>query len=180
VTIRTAAVRYARALFDVALKEQIDLSAIEAQLVAFVDMFSGHDALAKVMLNPAVPTPRKRAAMIELTKQAETAPVLSKLLVLLAERDRLIILPDLVTAFRERVADHLKVVRASLVTAAPLESERVAGIQRSLSKATGRTVTVKTQVDPTIIGGMVARVGGTVFDASITTQLQKMRQRLID
>ena len=177
-TSRTAAVRYARALFDVGLKEQLDLTAIEAQLASFADLFTQHPTLEKVMLNPAVPAPRKRAAVVELTKGAGLSPVLQKLLVLLGERDRLVLLPELVAAYRERLADHLKIVRASVTTATPLAAERVQKIQRSLSRATGRAVTLTTRVDPAILGGLVARVGSTVFDATLTTQLEKMRQRL--
>lgn len=179
-TSRTAALRYARALFDVVLKEQGDLSGIEAQLASFADLFTQHPTLAKVLLNPAVPTPRKRAAVVELTKGAGLSPVLDKLLVMLAERDRLILLPDLVAAYRERLADHQKIVRATVTTATPLNAERLEQIQRSLSQATGRAVRLTAQVDPSLIGGLVARVGGTVFDASITTQLEKMRRQIGD
>jgi F-type H+-transporting ATPase subunit delta len=179
VTARTAAVRYARALFDVALTEQGNLSEIESQLASFAELFTVHPTLAKVLLNPAVPAPRKRAAVAELTKGAGLSPVLEKLLILLAERDRLVLLPDLVAAYRDRVAEHQKVVRANVTTAAPLTAARIDQIQRSLSQATGRAVTLTTHVDPALIGGLVARIGGTVYDASVTTQLEKMRQRLV-
>jgi F-type H+-transporting ATPase subunit delta len=115
-----------------------------------------------------------------LTQHAQLSPVLGKLLVLLAERDRLLLLPDLVVAYRERLADHQNVVRANVTTAAPLAPERVEQIRHSLSRATGRAVTLETQVDPALIGGLVARVGGTVYDASVMTQLERMRQRLAD
>ena len=92
-TSKAAAIRYARALFDVALKEQADLEQIETQLATFVDLFSQHPTLAKVLLNPAVPVPRKRAAVTELTARLQITPVLAKLLTLLAERDRLVVLP---------------------------------------------------------------------------------------
>jgi F-type H+-transporting ATPase subunit delta len=180
VTSRTAATRYARALFDVALKERANLPEIEAQLTSFADLFTQYPTLAKVLLNPAVPTPRKRAAVVELTKNAGLPPILHKLLILLAERDRLVLLPDLVAAYRDRLSDHLKVVRAEVTTAAPLTAERVQQIERSLSQATGRAVTMATKVDPAIIGGLVARVGGTVYDASLTTHLEKMRRRLTE
>ena len=179
-TTRTAAVRYARALFDVALKEQGNLPAIEAELASFADLFTAHPELAKVLLNPAVPAPRKRAAVVELTRRAGASPVLAKLLILLAERDRLVLLPDLVAAYRERLADHLKIVRAEVTSASPLSAERIQQIERSLSQVTGRAVTLATHVDPSLIGGLVARVGGTVYDASLTTQLQKMKQRLAE
>ncbi len=179
-TTRTAARRYARALFDVALKEQADVAKLEEQLADFADLFTEHPTLAKVLLNPAVPAPRKRSAVVELTERARLSPVLGKLLILLAERDRLMLLPDLVAAYRERLADHQNVVRANVTTATPLAPERVEQIRRSLSRVTGRAVTLGTDVNPALIGGLVARVGGTVYDASVVTQLERMRQRLAD
>jgi len=98
VTSKAAAIRYARALFDVALKERADLAQIEEHLAAFVDLFSQHPALAKVLLNPAVPVPRKRAAVGDLTTRLQITPILAKLLTLLAERDRLVVLPDLLVS----------------------------------------------------------------------------------
>ena len=62
-TNKTAASRYARALLDVAVKEQANLEQIEADLAQFVDLFRQYPALEKVLLNPAVPVPRKRAAV---------------------------------------------------------------------------------------------------------------------
>jgi len=180
VTSRTAAARYARALFDVALTEKAELSNIEAELVAINKLFADHPPLAKVLLNPAVPVPRKRAAMVELTRAGGVSPITSKLLVMLAERDRLILLSDLAAAFRDRVADHQKVVRAEVSSASPLAEGQVDAIKRSLSKASGRSVILTTKIDPAIIGGLVAKVGGTVYDGSIVTQLQKLKQRLVE
>jgi F-type H+-transporting ATPase subunit delta len=178
VTNRTAAIRYARALLDVALKERSDPQAIESELSAFVDLFKAHPTLDKVMLNPAVPVPRKRSAVAEIVKIAGLSSVTGKLLVLLAERDRLGILPDLVEAYRERLLDHQKVVRAEVTTAVSLAPERADQIKQTLAKATGRSVMLKTAVDPSLIGGLIARVGSTVYDASVTRQLQKMKDRL--
>jgi F-type H+-transporting ATPase subunit delta len=180
VTNRTAARRYARALEEVALKEKVDLQTVEAQLSFVADLFTQHAALEKVMLNPAVPAPRKRGAMEELTRRATTSPIVSKLLALLAERDRLVLLPELLAAFRERLLDHQQVIRAEVTSAAPLEPDRAKAIERSLATVTGRTVKVGTRVDPSIIGGVVARVGDTIYDASVATQLRKMKKRLTE
>jgi len=87
VTNKTAAVRYARALFDVALKEQADLEQIERQLGEFADLFKQYPELEKVLFNPAVPVPRKRAAVVEVLSRAKFGPVVTKLLTLLAERE---------------------------------------------------------------------------------------------
>jgi F-type H+-transporting ATPase subunit delta len=179
-TNRTAATRYARALFEVAIKERQDLDTIERELVGFSDLVKQHATFEKVLLNPAVPAPRKRAAVAAVIAQAKLSPVVSKLLVLLAERDRLILMPDLLDAFRARVLDFHKVVRAEVVTAEPLSPERAQAIERGLGEASGRSVKMAHRVDPSLIGGVVARIGSTVYDASVATQLQKIRQRLAE
>ena len=179
-TNRTAATRYARALLDVAIQEKSDLEAIERELASFVDLFADHPALEKVLLNPAVPVPRKRAAVVELTRTAKLSPTVAKLLALLAERDRLVLLPDLLASYRDRLLDYRKVVRAEVTTAAPLAADRAKAIESSLAAMTGRTVVLDTRVDPSIIGGVVARVGSTVYDGSVTRQLQKMKERLVE
>src|SRR5262245_37976138 len=122
-TNRTAANRYARALFDVALKEHQDLAAIDRELAEFVELLTQHATFERVLLNPAVPAPRKRAAVASVISHARLSPAVAKLLVLLAERDRMILLPDLLAAFRERVRDFQKIVRAEVVTAEPLSAE---------------------------------------------------------
>jgi F-type H+-transporting ATPase subunit delta len=178
VTNRTAATRYARALLDVSVKEQADLSQIEAQLTEFRDLITQHELLAKVLLNPAVPAPRKRALIAELVSRAGLQPVVGRMLVLLAERDRLVIVPDMIAAFRERLQELQHVVRAEVTTAMPLAAERAQQLEQSIAAATGRTVRLSTRVDPAIIGGLVARVGSTVYDGSVTNHLQRMKQRL--
>jgi len=180
VTNRTAATRYARALLDVAVKERADLEQIERELAGFADLLKEHPTLEKVLLNPAVPVPRKRATVAVLTARLGTAPILAKLLALLAERDRLVLLPDLVAGYRERLLDHQHVVRAQVTTATALSSDRAQAIEQRLAQVTGRTVTLQTSVDPSIIGGVVTRIGSTVYDGSVTRQLEKMKQRLIE
>ena len=177
-TNRTAATRYARALLDVALKEQTNLETIESQLTDLVRLFAGNEGLRKALHNPAVPVQRKRAAMVEIVARAGVLPIVGKTLVLLAERDRLVILPDVADSFSQRLQDIRNVVRAEVTTTEPLSAERLQAIRHSLATATGRSVDLTSRVDPAILGGMVARVGGTVFDASVTSHLQRIRQRL--
>ena len=177
-TYRAAATRYARALFDVAAKEA-DLQQVERELADFTGVVSGHEALGRVLSNPAVPAPRKRALVAELLKDAGLSPVVSKLLLMLAERDRMVLLPEIAAAYRLRLMDHAKIVRAEVATAVPLPADRLQALKDGLSAATGRDVHLENRVDPAIIGGAVARIGSTVFDGSITTQLQKLREALV-
>jgi F-type H+-transporting ATPase subunit delta len=179
-TSRTAANRYARALFDVAVKEKQDLDTIERELAAFLDLVKQHATFEKVLLNPAVPAPRKRAAVASVINQVKVSPAISKLVILLAERDRIILLPELLAAYRERLLDFRKIVRAQVVTAEPLSTDRAQAVERGLEQASGGNVQIDLRVDASIIGGAVARIGSTVYDASIATQLQKMKQKLAE
>jgi len=176
-TRRTTALRYARALLDVAIAEA-DPAAVEKQLAAATDVFKGHAGLWKVMTNPAVPAPKKRAVVDSLLPQLAVSPVLQKTLQMLASRDRITLLPDLLEAYRSRLLDHQKVVRADVTSAAPLPADRVQKLQQELAALTGRTVVMKAATDPAIIGGVVAQIGSTVYDGSIKRQLEKMRERL--
>jgi F-type H+-transporting ATPase subunit delta len=177
-TNRTAATRYARALLDVAVAEKADLDQVERDLAAIVDLFTQHKALAQVLLNPVVPVPRKRAAMDALTARGNLLPMVAKLLGLLAERDRLVLLPDLLSAYRDRLLQHRNVVRAEITTTTPLPADRVKAIEASLARASGRTVSLSANVDPGIIGGVVTRMGSTIYDGSVTRQLQRMKEKL--
>jgi F-type H+-transporting ATPase subunit delta len=177
-TSRTAAARYARALLDVASKESADLDQVGLELDDFLRLLKQNSALDRVMMNPAVPAPRKHAAMVELSRLAGLSPVVAKLLALLAVRDRLMLLDDLAAAYRDMLMDRQNVVRAEITSSVPLPVEKARAIEEKLAAVTGKRVSMVATVDKDILGGVVARVGGTVYDASIATQLRKMRERL--
>jgi F-type H+-transporting ATPase subunit delta len=177
-TNRAAARRYARALFDVSLKEA-DVQAVERELAGFAALVGEHADLQRAFHNPAVPAPRKRALMAALLPRiGAVSPVLSKLLLLLAERDRLVLLADIADAYRDRVLDHRRVVRAEVTTAVSLPADRVERLRASLAAATGREVLLEPRVDPALVGGAVARIGSIVIDGSVARQLERMKERI--
>jgi F-type H+-transporting ATPase subunit delta len=177
-TSRAAATRYARALFDVAKKEA-DVQQVGREISAFAALVSGNEMLARTLANPAIPVQRKRGVVEQLIARAGTlSPVVSKLLMLLADRDRLALLPEIASAYEARLMDEAQVVRAQLTTAIELPADRISQLQQGLARATGRQVQLDTRVDPSIIGGAVARIGSTVYDGSVTTQLEKVKERL--
>jgi F-type H+-transporting ATPase subunit delta len=90
-----------------------------------------------------------------------------------------VLTPDLLAAYRDRLLDYRGVVRADITTAVALDEGRADAIQRGLTTLTGRTVRLSTTIDPSIIGGLVARIGSTVYDGSVTRQLEKMKERLV-
>jgi F-type H+-transporting ATPase subunit delta len=178
-THKTAGTRYARALFDVALVEG-DVQQVGRELGAFARMVAGHEMLTRVLNNPAVPVTQKREIVSQLLERSgPVSRVVGKLLLLLADGDRLVLLPDVVLAYENRLMEHARVVRAELITAVPLPDDRVAALQDGLQRATGRSVQIDTRVDPSIIGGAIAKIGSTIYDGSVTRQLQKMKDALV-
>lgn len=174
---RASAARYARALFDVALKES-DPVQIERDLASFAGLMSSNAELHGALTNPAVPATAKHQITDAIGTRLNLASPVHKLLLLLADRDRLAMVADVVDVYRERLMEHQQVVRAEITTAAPLTPDRVAQLQQHLADITGRKVDMTTNVDPAIIGGVVTRIGGTVYDGSIATQLAKLREKL--
>lgn len=176
-TQRTTAARYARALFDVALAEDSP-EVVEQQLAATVELFTGHDDLWRAVTNPAIPVQKKKAAVDELLPKLSIQPVLAKLISMMAGRDRLQLLPDLLDTYRVRLMDHQQVVRVQVTSAVPLDTARASALQEKLGHLTGRTVLMQTSIDTALIGGVVARIGSTVYDGSVKRQLEKMKERL--
>jgi len=176
---RASASRYAKALLDVMIREGSPEQA-EQELASLADLFERHEDLRKAMLNPAIPVTAKRSVMQQLVARVQPSRPVGKLMMLLAERDRLELLPDLLAAYRDRLMDYLQVVRAEVLTAISLPEERVAQLQQRLADVTGRRVVMTTRVDPSIIGGVVARIGSTVYDGSVATQLARIKSKLVE
>ena len=178
-SMRASAARYARALLDVAITES-DPERAEQELATFVDVVAGHPDLQRVLANPVVSAADKRALIQRVVERLALNTPAARVLLLLAARGRLPLLPDLLDVYRERLLEHRRIVRAEVTTAAPLPPQRVAELQERLASVTGRAVTMTTKVDPSIIGGVITRIGSTVYDGSVAAQLAKVKGQLAE
>ena len=178
-SLRTSANRYAKALFDVALEEKADLAKVDQDLHDVVEMMKASPDLALASSRGSV-TDASRQSLMEAVSKAMTltAPV-TKTLVLLARSGKLNLIPEVAAAFRERLLAHQNIVRAEVTSAVPLSPEKTQALADSLSKVTGKKVELSVSVDPELLGGVVARIGSTVYDGSVRTQLAHMRQELV-
>lgn len=176
-TSRARASRYARALFEVALVEA-DPREVERELADFAGLFEQYAPLRRALWSMSVPVARKQAVVAALIERARYARPLEKLIGLVAQRDQLSLLPHLLDAYRRRLMDHLGIVQAQVKTATAQPPERLQAIQQALSHATGKQVTMTTQVDPALIGGIVATVQSTVYDGSVSRQLQRIKETI--
>jgi F-type H+-transporting ATPase subunit delta len=177
-SLRTSANRYAKALFDVALEEQADLAQVDRDLEAVVAMMQASPDLAAAS-NRGLTDAARQSLLEAVSKSMNLTTAVTKLLVLLAQSRKLTYLPDLAAAYRERLLAHQNIVRADVTSAAPLTAEKTKALEESLSKVTGKKVELSVSVDPELLGGVIARIGSTVYDGSVRTQLAQMRQELV-
>ncbi len=178
---RREAARFARALIDVVVRESADGEAIGRELREFGRLMASHATLGGVLSNPAVPVPRKHALVGALLERLPgTTSITRTTLLLLAERDRLGLLPALEEAYQERLMEHLKVVRAEVATAVPLSADRTRALEESLARTTGRRVSLAARVDPSIIGGVVTQIGSVVYDGSVVRQLSRLKEKIVE
>jgi F-type H+-transporting ATPase subunit delta len=179
-SLRTSANRYAKALFDVALQEKADVKKIDQDLTAVAETFASNSDVLLIARRTGLPMEKRMALVTTIADQLGLTPQVKKLLVMLTERQGLELGPDLVEAYRERLLDHLNIVRGEVATAAPLSPEKTKALQDRLSQATGKNVELSVRVDPSLIGGVVARIGSTVYDGSVRTQLKRLRAELTE
>ena len=168
--------RYAKALLEAAA-EAGTLERVAADL----ETLGPHVARKEVagfFANPAVPRARKEAALTAVAERVAATPLSVSLLRLLVARERVGLLPDIARLFRDLVDERTGRVRAEVTAAVSLPAASVEALAARLSAATGREVHLTPRVDPAVLGGLVARVGSTVYDASLRTQLRRMREAL--
>ena len=178
-TNSVAATRYALALLEVS-RTDADPERVERELSAFVALTASHPSLARSLVTPGIPLSKKRALMTELLPRlGDVLPVTGRLLALLADRDRLSLLAEILDVYRDRLMELRGVVRACVTTASELPPERLAAIAATLESATGKQVEVETGVDAALLGGMVTQIGSTVYDGSIAGHLARLRSRFL-
>lgn len=178
-SLRTSATRYAKALLDVAIKES-DPKKIERDLTSVAAAMAESAELRRAMTNPGIPQDVRVNIVRAVTDKIGVELPLQKILKMLADRGRLDLVPLMADVYRERLLAHDNIVRATVTSAMPLTPAKLDGLAASLGELSGKKVQIETTVDPTLVGGVVARIGSTVYDGSIRTQLQKMKQQLVE
>ena len=169
--------RYAKALFSLAV-EKGRVEAWSESLLALGKALEAAPELRDVLQNPAYAREQKRAIVQKLAEAVKLDAEPANLLYLLGDRNRLDALSAIVGAFRELADLELGRLRARVTSAVPLDDAAAAAIAEKLSAATKKQVLVERAVDPAILGGVVAQVGSLVYDGSLRTQLEDLRQTL--
>lgn len=169
--------RYARALLDVAL-EKGEAEALRAELAAMVAVIAAHEDLSALLAHPAVSAERKRKLVSAVAGRARASALLTRLLTMMGERDRLDLLPMVEAAYAKLWNAHRGVVAAEAVSATPLDETQTRAVARALGVATGREVDLSARVDPRLLGGMLVKMEGRTYDGSVRARLLALRRTL--
>ena len=175
-----SAKRYAKALFDVALTEKADLTQIDRDIASAADVVTEHGATLKAATRGKVPEASRKAVLNAIATRLGLGSHVTKLFVMLGAKSALELVPAVAAAYHEKLLAHQNVVHADITSAIPLTAEKTKALEDSLAKVTGKKVDVTVNVDPELLGGVVARIGSTVYDGSVRTQLKTLRKALVE
>lgn len=171
--------RYAKALIELGVEgscvERIadDLHTFRAVLD------TGDGALRKAMENPGISVTERRAVLDQVLGRLDLHPLVANFVSLLLDKHRFTELDSMKRAYDAMADERAGRVRATVTTAHDLSSGMAAEVQQALASATGKDVVVSYDVDPTLIGGVVAKIGDLVIDASVRARLEQLRQQLL-
>lgn len=170
--------RYARALIDVAT-EANGLDRIGEQLGRLAQLIQKNPELADMLANPAYTRAQRRAVMDQVMAASQiNDPAVVNLVHLLNDRDRTPSLPDIERIYRTMADLRAGRVRGSVTSAVPLPADALRKLEGALKTITQQNVTLESKVDPSLLGGVTAKVGSVVYDGSLRSQLEEMRRAL--
>jgi F-type H+-transporting ATPase subunit delta len=175
------ATRYAEAMAEAVLAPAAsqDPHRTAGEIRAFEALVNASPDLRTVLLSPAVSTSKKRTVVARFADTLPLSRLVRNLLYVIIDHRRADILGEIAEAFENSIDERMGFVRAEVTSAAPLSDSQKTAIQEALSKTSGKRVRCKFHTDPELIGGVVARIGSTVYDGSVRTQLESIRQRLV-
>lgn len=174
--IDQVALRYARAMYEVAAKDSRQDQYL-SELRAIAEVFNKNPEILAFFASPSS-IPENKTNTLKTTFSSKASPNVYHLLMLLNDKSRLSLFNDIVLAFENLIDDARGVSRGTVRSASALDPEQRKKLEETVKKVTGRQVILKFELDPTLVGGLVAKVGGWTFDDSLSSHLQTMKDDL--
>ena len=173
----TVARRYASALADV-IGERNEEAVVREELKAWEQLVQDNPLLLEALTNPTVPYDQKSQVLNQLIAKANVSPTTGNFLRVLLRNQRFADLPHINTKLGEIMDERAGVVSAEVVSARPISEPVRNALEATLQQITNRRVRLNFATDETLLGGIVTRIGSTIYDGSIRSQLDRMRQEL--
>jgi F-type H+-transporting ATPase subunit delta len=170
--------RYARALFDVGA-DKGTFERLGDEIDALAKSYEASRDLVEALTNPIFPRSQRQAVLEAVLEKAAVSPTVRHFVLLLLEAERIPYLPAIARELRTLVDQKAGRVHAEVTSATELEPGHVQKIQSALERLSGKSVVLETHQDPELLGGVVAKMGDIVYDGSVRTQLELMRERFL-
>lgn len=172
--------RYAHALVDIVMSPGSTLKPQEAQaqLASVEGLLQESPELRTALLTPAIPTSRKRAVMATLLERLGISTLIRNFVYVIVDHRRVAVFEDIREAFDQQLDERLGFARAEVTSAVALNAAQSASLETELSKLTGKRMRLRFDVDPALIGGVVAHIGSTVYDGSVRGELRELGRKL--
>ena len=179
-TLSAVATRYAAALADVVTAGTSPLPPQDAvaQLRTFESLYKSSDELQNALITPAVPGSRKKAVVGRLVTQLQLSQIIRNFLFILIDRRRIASLSEIIQSLELIIDERLGFVRAEISSARELTEPQRTALNTRFERLTGKHIRMRFTVDESLIGGVVARIGSTVYDGSLRGQLAALESRL--
>lgn len=168
--------RYARALLDIGI-ERKNFEQLGRELDRVVALFES-DELRVLFDNPKFGVEARKRVLEELLRRVMVSPICRNFLYLLADRNRIGVLPQIVAAYHDLADAQDGRIRARVIVAQKLGDPDAARLRTVLQKVTGRPVIIEQEEDPALLGGVITRIGDKVYDGSVRAQLETLRDQL--
>lgn len=169
--------RYAKAIMAIGIDTK-KFEIFGKELQKFAALLENKE-LRDVLDNPSIAMSRRKAIVEALIKRLHPSPTVRNFLLLLMDRNRLVGLPGICREYQALADKHAGRMRASVTSAQRLDLAMVSQLKNALEKKTGKKIILEQTTDPELIGGLVTQLGSIVFDGSIRTSLEQMRQSLL-
>jgi len=176
-SVQAVARRYASALADVVLTRG-EAREVQNELGIWQQMLADHDNLRTVFANPTIPLEQKRAVLNRLIELSQPRPTTANFLKVLLQNQRLTELTEINKKLAEILDERAGTVAAKVTTARPIPAEVHERLRGTLASLTGKKVRIDFITDPGLIGGVVTRIGSTVYDGSVRNQLQQIKEKM--
>ena len=176
-SVQAVARRYAAALADVVL-ERGEAREVQEELGAWEKMIQSNAGLQEVFRNPTVALDQKRAVLNKLIERARPRQTTINFLKVLLQNQRLTDLEDINRKFVEVLDERAGMIAATVTTARSVARSSQQDLHEKLTSLTSKKVRVDFVTDPDLIGGLVTRIGSTVYDGSVRNQLQQIKARM--
>ena len=175
--MRSASLQYATALADIAL-EQGAAEPVKKQLEDFGAAYGESAELRNVLANPAVELAAKHGVIEKLAARLGASRIVRNFLFIVADNQRTHLLPEILKTFDDVIRQRQGMAEAEVTSAAELTAPQKTQLQQTLERLTGRKIQAKYSLDPGLLGGVVVRIGDTIYDGSVRNRLNQMRARL--